>query len=139
MDGLIQKIHEGPRLGLFDVGERLFKTILAAQANVDQALVNFKFVLEEGDLQFFSAQAAAQSLDCHSCTAIRLVGRIFISGHAFHLAHQELGLIEKGGQIQVREILERRAAVLFREAGVAQAQCNSRQQKLGQHRLSRHR
>ena len=66
MDGLIEKIHEGSRLGLLDIGERLFKTILAAQANIDQALVNFKLVLEECNLQFFAAQAAAQALD--GCT-----------------------------------------------------------------------
>src|ERR1700704_3595886 len=127
VDWLIQKIHEGSGLGLLYVGECLFETILAAQANIDQALVDFKLVLEESDLQLFSAQAAAQSLNCRSCTAVRLVGRVFISYYAFHLAHQELSLVEKRGRIQVREILQRRAAVLFREASVAQAQCNSRQ------------
>src|SRR5258708_33023148 len=79
VDGLIQKIHEGSRFGLLNVRERLFETILAAQANVDQALINFELVLEESDLQLFSAQTAPQSLNCRSCTAIRFVRRILIS------------------------------------------------------------
>src|SRR5450631_4476843 len=122
MDWLVQKIHERARFSLFDIGKGFFEAVLAAQANVDQAFVNFEFVLKESNLQLFSAEAAAQALDLGTSTAVRFVGRVLIPGGALYLSHQELRLVVESRGIQILQGCQCCPAVLSRKRGIAQAQ-----------------
>src|ERR1700692_3472656 len=121
MNRLVQKIHEGSRFGALDIRERLFESVLAAKTHVDEIFVDFKFVFEERDLEFFTTQTAAQSLHSQASPAVRFVRRVFIAGCAFHLARQKLSVIQEGGGIKIPQARERAPAMLLCKSGVGKA------------------
>ncbi len=86
MHGTIHQVHQGSRFGLFDVSEGFVRAVRATQAKVDQVLVDFELVLEEGDFQLFSAKTAAQPLYRFPRASIRLICGIDVAQSSLNLA-----------------------------------------------------
>src|SRR5216684_3707352 len=132
MHGLKQKIHQATGLRLLNVAESFYDSVGPAQTDLDEVLIDFQFVIEVGNLQFFAAQVSAEHLEETSSTAVRFVSTL-------DLARQELSLAGQRWPSQFFQLLKYRIAMLACRRAIIQPQRDTCEKQFRQNRLTSHR
>src|SRR5216684_8737214 len=139
MHGLKQKIHQATGLRLLNVAESFYDSVGPAQTDLDEVLIDFQFVIEVGNLQFFAAQVSAEHLEETSSTAVRFVSTVVVAGCLLDLARQELSLAGQRWPSQFFQLLKYRIAMLACRRAIIQPQRDTCEKQFRQNRLTSHR